>query len=44
MLRIDPEHAVVGPSAAPMVASAFRLADDLWGTGVGPLIPADEVR
>jgi hypothetical protein len=44
MLRIEPEHAVVGPSAAPMVTSAFRLADDLWGTGVGPLIPADEVR
>jgi len=44
MLHIDPEHATVGPSAAPVAASAFRLADDLWDTGIGELKPADELR
>jgi hypothetical protein len=44
IFNVESEHAVVGPSAARIAADAFRLADDLWGTGIGPLIPADEVR
>ncbi len=44
MFNVESEYAVVGPSAAPIAASAFRLADDLWDTGICPLIPADVVR
>ena len=44
VFSVEPEYAEVGPSAAPIAAAAFRLADDLWGTGIGPLIPADKAR
>ena len=44
ILHIDPQHAIRGPSAAPVAISAFRLADDLWDAGIGPLIASDEVR
>lgn len=44
MLRIDPGHARRGRSAAPTASSAGRLADRLWGTGIGPLIEASDVR
>jgi len=44
ILHIDPQHASRGPSAAPVAISAFRLADDLWDAGIGPLIASDEVR
>ena len=44
MFNIESKHAVVGPSAAPVAVSAFRLADDLWDTGIGALIPADPAR
>ncbi|MBI5157092.1 MAG: hypothetical protein HZA58_03650, partial [Acidimicrobiia bacterium] len=37
---LDPEHVVSGVQAAPVVAAAFGLADELWDTGIGPLIPA----
>ena len=33
-----------GPSAAPLVASAVALADEVRNTGTGPLIPATDVR
>ena len=39
---VDPEAVTPGPSAAPLVAAAFALADELWGTDIAPLIPADD--
>jgi hypothetical protein len=44
ILRIDPAHARRGPSAAPVVAAAFQLADELWQAGIGPLLPASKAR
>ena len=44
MLHIDPQHAIRGPSAAPVAVSAFGLTDDLWDTGIGPLIPSTNLR
>jgi hypothetical protein len=44
MFRISPEHAIRGPSAAPIAISAAALADDLWDAGIGELIPATPVR
>jgi hypothetical protein len=41
---IEPDHARHGPSAAPIAVSALALADDLWSTGIGPLLPARQVR
>lgn len=45
-LRFDPhaDRLLPGRSIAPMVASAFALADQTWGTGIGPLQPACDVR
>jgi hypothetical protein len=37
---LDPEHIVPGTQAAPVVAAAFAVADGLWDTGIGPLIPS----
>ena len=37
---MDPGTVPGGTHAAPVVARAFALADELWGTGIGPLIPA----
>ena len=37
---LDPEHIVAGTQASPVIAAAFALADKLWDTGIGPLIPA----
>jgi len=37
---LDPEAVVPGTLAAPVVAAAFAAADELWDTGIGPLIPA----
>jgi hypothetical protein len=37
---LDPEATPAGTFAAPIVAAAFRLADDLWDIGIGELIPA----
>ena len=38
MLQVDPEHIPVGRSAAPLVASAFALADEVWEVGIGPVV------
>ena len=38
-LTVDPAAIVAGTQAAPQVAAAFAAIDDLWGTGIGPLIP-----
>jgi hypothetical protein len=45
-LRFEPraDAIAVGSSLAPLVASAFALADRLWNTGIGPVDPAPQVR
>jgi hypothetical protein len=45
-LRFEPhtDRIVPGRSIAPMVASAFALADEIWGTDIGPVEPARDVR
>ncbi len=40
----DPEKTPAGPSAAPLVVAAFRLADRLWDVGLGDLSAAPSVR
>jgi hypothetical protein len=46
LVRISLEPGVVEPgaSAAPVVAAAFALADRLWNTGIGEVVPAVDVR
>jgi hypothetical protein len=41
-LRFEPRPGAVrrGASLAPMVASAWALADEIWDTGIGPTEPA----
>jgi hypothetical protein len=39
-----PDRCPVGPSLAPRVAAAFALADREWDAGIGPLMPAPELR
>ncbi len=36
-LRIDPATASMGEWVAERAVAAFALADELWGTGIGPL-------
>ena len=45
-LRFEPhaDRVLPGRSIAPMVASAFKLADTTWGTGIGHLEPARDLR
>lgn len=43
-VELDPERTPIGPSVAPRIAAAVALADQLWGTGVGALEPARDVR
>jgi hypothetical protein len=45
-LRFEPhvDRVLPGRSIAPMVASAFALADEIWGTGIGGLEAAPDVR
>jgi hypothetical protein len=43
-VSLEPQYLEAGGPAAPILASAFRLADELWDTGIGPLIPATPVR
>jgi hypothetical protein len=43
-VALEPQHLEQGRSAAPILAEAFRLADRLWNTGIGPLIPAMPAR
>jgi hypothetical protein len=40
----EPARTPVGQSIAPAVVAAFALADRLFGTGLGPLAAATEVR
>jgi hypothetical protein len=45
-LRFEPhaDRVVPGRSIAPMVTSAFAVADQIWKTGIGRLQPARDVR
>jgi len=43
-LAIDPDRVPVGRSVAPLAVAAFALADEVFGTGIGPLEPAQAVR
>jgi hypothetical protein len=45
-LRFEPhvDRVLPGRSIAPMVASAFALADEVWGTGIGALQAARDIR
>jgi hypothetical protein len=40
----EPTTVPVGPSFAPRVVAAFALADREFGTGLGPLLPARDLR
>jgi hypothetical protein len=43
-VTLDPDRTPKGPSVGARVAAAFAFADEVWGTGIGPLVPAAEVR
>jgi hypothetical protein len=43
-LALDPGRVPAGPSVAPLAVAAFALADERFGTGIGPLAPALAVR
>jgi hypothetical protein len=43
-LALDPDRIPPGPSVAPLAVAAFALADERFGTGIGPLEPARAVR
>jgi hypothetical protein len=43
-LGLDPGRVPVGPPVAPLAVAAFALADEVFGTGIGPLEPARAVR
>jgi hypothetical protein len=43
-LALDPDRVPVGQSVAPLAVTAFALADERFGTGIGPLEPARAVR
>jgi hypothetical protein len=45
-LRFEPhaDRVLPGRSIAPMVASAFGLADQIWATGIGRVQPARDLR
>jgi hypothetical protein len=43
-LALDPDRVPVGRSVAPLAVAAFALADERFGTGIGPLEPARAVR
>lgn len=40
---LDAAEIPVGSSAAPIVAAGLRHADELWGLGIGELIPATDL-
>jgi hypothetical protein len=44
MFGPDPARTPIGPSLAPRAVQAFRLADELYGTGIGPVEAARPVR
>ena len=39
-LAMDPGSVLAGTFGAPVAQAGFALADELWDTGIGPLIPA----
>jgi hypothetical protein len=43
-LHLDPDRIPAGPPVAPLAVAAFALADERFGTGIGPLEPARAVR
>ena len=43
-LALDPGRVPAGPPVAPLAVAAFALADERFGTGIGPLEPARAVR
>jgi hypothetical protein len=43
-LGLDPARVPAGPPVAPLAVAAFALADERFGTGIGPLEPARAVR
>jgi hypothetical protein len=43
-LALDPERVAAGPPVAPLAVAAFALADERFGTGIGPLEAARSVR
>ena len=43
-LGLDPDRIPAGPPVAPLAVAAFALADERFGTGIGPLEPARAVR
>jgi hypothetical protein len=43
-LALDPARVPAGPPVAPLAVAAFALADERFGTGIGPLEPARAVR
>ncbi|HET7519073.1 MAG TPA: hypothetical protein VFN05_15575, partial [Actinomycetes bacterium] len=43
-LALDPGWVPAGRSVAPRAVAAFALADERFGTGIGPLEPARAVR
>ncbi|MGH8869984.1 MAG: hypothetical protein ACRDYU_18595 [Actinomycetes bacterium] len=43
-LALDPDRTTPGPPVAGRTVAALALADETWGTGVGPLVPAPSLR
>jgi hypothetical protein len=43
-LALDPARVPAGPPVAPLAVAGFALADERFGTGIGPLEPARPVR
>ena len=43
-LSLNPGRVPAGPPVAPLAVAAFALADERFGTGIGPLEPARSVR
>ena len=43
-VALDPGRVPAGPPVAPLAVAAFALADERFGTGIGPLKPARAVR
>jgi hypothetical protein len=43
-LALDPARVPAGPPVGPLAVAAFALADERFGTGIGPLEPARAAR
>jgi len=44
LIRFTPAEMTPGMRIAPYAVAMFALADQLWGTGIGALQPAPDVR